>query len=114
MIRRNLFALLAVSAFSILLFPSAAFAHGGQEHVMGTVKTIDEKSIIVTTKDKKDVTVQLDPSTKFEKAGTAATAGDVSVGDRVVVHSKKGDSGMVAALVKVGPTAPSKHPHAGK
>lgn len=114
MIRRNLLGILAVPALATLLYGPAAFAHGDEQHVMGTVKAIDEKSITVTTTGKKDVAVQLDPSTKFEKGGAAAKAADIAVGDRVVVHSRKGESGAVAALVKVGAAAAGKHGHAGK
>lgn len=114
MIRRNGLALVFTCVLSMVLPVPVAFAHGGQEHVMGTVKAIDDASITVTTKAKKDVSVQLEASTKFEKGGAAVTAKDISVGDRVVVHSKKGGSGPTAVLVKVGASSAGKHQHAGK
>lgn len=115
MIRRRMVTLLGVSVFGILPLAHPAWAHGGQEHIMGTVVTIDDKSITVTTKGDKEISVQLDPSTKFEKGGTAATAKDVAAGARVVVHAKKGDSGLTAVLVKVGSAGtPEHHRHGGK
>ena len=105
----------ALSALAFLPLGQAASAHKGQEHIMGTVKAIDDKSITVVTKGNKDVTVQLGPSTQFEKGATAATAKDVAPGARVVVHAKKGDSGLTAVLVRVGPaTATEHHRHEGK
>ena len=101
--RRRIVSLLALSALGTLPLARAASAHAGQEHVMGIVKSIDEKSITVEKKGDKEVSVQLDPSTKFEKGAAAATAKDVSPGDRVVVHAKKSASGLTAVLVKVGP-----------
>ena len=91
----------------ILTIASSARAHGGVEHVMGTVKAIDESSITVTTK-KGDQKISLDASTKFEKGTAAASAADVKPGARVVVHSKKSGEGLAAQVVKLGGAAPKK------
>lgn len=115
MIRRRIVMLAALSALAVLPLGRAASAHQGQQHIMGTVKAIDDKSITVLTKGDKEVSVQLSPSTKFEKGATATTAKDVAPGARVVVHAKKGDSGLTAVLVKVGPATTSEHHrHEGK
>ena len=99
-IRRTLLGLAALATFAAL--PGAALAHGGVEHLMGTVKSADDKSITVQTKNGKEVRAAIDASTKFEKAGAAATAKDVTVGERVVVHAKKSGDAMTAVMVKIG------------
>ena len=109
MMRSQLHAFASVFVLAIVRFTSVAVAHGGQEHVMGTVKAVDEGSITVTTTARKDVTVQLDPSTKFHKGNSAATAKDVIVGDRVVIHAKRGASGLTATVVKVAAGRAGEH-----
>lgn len=102
---------IAISMLALLL-PLAAFAHGGGPHVMGTVKSLDDKSITVTTKTGEDTTFALDEKTRFEKSGAQAAAKDLAVGERVVVHSRKEGDGLAAVMVKFGaPQHKPKHDH---
>ena len=106
----NRFTLVGLAALAALaLFPADARAHGGVEHVMGKVKAVDEKSITVETKGGKEVTASIDESTRFEKAGAAATAKDVAAGERVVVHAKKTGDSLTAIMVKIGGKAGGHH-----
>lgn len=86
---------LAVLGVAFSLSIGAAFAHGGMEHVMGTVKEVSATSLTVTTKAK-DVEVRVDGDTRFE----GATARELKSGDRVVVHAKRSGDGLHAELVK--------------
>ena len=99
--------LAAVAALA--LFPSAAQAHNGIEHLMGKVKAVDEKSITVETKGGKEMTANIDESTKFEKAGAAVTAKEIAAGERVVVHAKKTGDSLTAVMVKIGGKAGGHH-----
>ena len=101
---RGSFTLFFIAA---LATASGAMAHGGQEHVMGTVKALDDKSIVLTTKGGKEVAIKLDAGTKYDNGTTAAKAADVKVGDRVVVHAKKALDVLTAVLIKVGKGAAS-------
>ncbi|HYM97269.1 MAG TPA: cupredoxin domain-containing protein [Candidatus Sulfotelmatobacter sp.] len=93
-----------IAIIAALAFPAAALAHGGGEHIMGTVKSISEKGLTVETKDKKEVKVAFDEKTKFEKSGATSTVKELSAGERVVVHTtkKQGSTEPVAVLVKFG------------
>ena len=91
-----------------VLFAGLAFAHGDEQHVMGTVTKITEKTITVEVMakpgetQKTTVTVDVLPSTKFEKMDATATIKDLKVGDRVAIHAaKKGDK-LEAHSVKIG------------
>ena len=42
---------LLATLFALVLMVSSAYAHNGMEHVMGTVASITDDSITVTTKD---------------------------------------------------------------
>src|SRR5215510_13362253 len=95
----------------VVLFASLAFAHGNEEHIMGTVAKISNTSITVqTTKNEmKEITVT--DKTTFENAGSPAKADDLKVGDRVVIHATKNGNKLVAETVKFGTkkTAASAH-----
>lgn len=98
------------------LFAGLSFAHGDEQHVMGTIKGITENTVTVEVAPKQGetqkttVTLNLVSSTKFEKMGVAATIKDIKVGDRVVIHAaRKGDK-LEAHVVQIGMTMDSmKH-----
>jgi len=85
-----------------LLFVSLVFAHGNEEHVMGTVTKISDSSITVETAAKKIVEVTVTDKTKFERSGQPATLHDLKVGDRVVIHAGKSDNKVTAHTVRFG------------
>lgn len=85
-----------------MLLPTVALAHAGGEHYMGVVKSIAPPSLVVETKDGKQVTVHLDEQTKYEKSGAASSAAELKAGERVVVHTMKHGEMLHAMLVKWG------------
>jgi Domain of unknown function (DUF5666) len=92
-----------------LVLSSLTFAHGNMEHLMGTVTAISDHSLSVKTNDGASTTVEFDGETKFVRGDTAATAKDVVVGSRVVIHAHKRDNSLHAAEIKIGvKAAPGK------
>jgi Cu/Ag efflux protein CusF len=87
---------------AIGLFTSVAFAHNGMEHIMGTVASITDASIVVKTSDGKSQTIVLNSETKYAKTDTVIALKDIKVGDHVVVHAKKKEGQVIAVEVKVG------------
>jgi hypothetical protein len=88
-------------------------AHGGEEHVMGTVTKVTDAAIIVKTA-KGSATVAVASTTKFIKGKTAAKVSDLNVGDRVVIHAIEGadekltaDTVEFGATTKTGPAQPA-------
>jgi hypothetical protein len=75
----------------------AALAHGGEEHVIGTVAKVARDSITVKTTAGKMVTVAVAPETKFIKAKAPSTLADLNIGDRVVIHAKEPTEGKLVA-----------------
>ena len=104
---------LAALLAAALSWQAPALAHGGSEHLMGTVKAVDDQSLTVDTKNRKEAKVKVDADTKFEKSGQPATAKDLSVGDRVVVHTRSGKGRQTAVLVKFGPQKTAEAPKQG-
>ena len=88
--------------FTLVLTASSAYAHNGMEHVMGTVASITDNSITVTTTDGKTQTVTTTADTKYSKMNAAIALKDIKVGDHVVIHATKKDNKLIAATVQVG------------
>jgi hypothetical protein len=90
----------------IAIFAVPVFAHGDNDHVRGTVTAINAQSIVVTTTGAAPRTLTLDAKTVFMSGGKAAHAGDVKVGDRVVVDvPKKTDRAAEVNFSKPAPAA---------
>ena len=89
---------------SILLVASMAFAHGNEQHIMGTVSNVTDSAITVATTDGKSVDVALTSQTTFSKNSKTITAKEIKKGDRVVVHAKKNGDKLEAASVRIGGT----------
>ena len=88
--------------FTLVLMVSSAYAHNGMEHVMGTVASITDSSITVTTTDGKTQTVTPTADTKYSKMDAAIALKDIKVGDHVVIHASKKNDKLIAATVQVG------------
>jgi Domain of unknown function (DUF5666) len=94
-----------VAAVALLTGSTLVFAHAGMEHVMGTVAAVTDTSITVETVQHKQVTVLLDPSTKFTHNVGQVALRDLKVGDRVVIHAKpNAEKKLVAMTVQWGAT----------
>ena len=80
---------------------SLALAHGGFEHVMGTVTKVDGNVLTVKTA-KGDVAVKVDAKTEYTKDDKKATVKDVTVGLRVVVDLPEKVKDPAAHSIKIG------------
>ncbi|MBI4289387.1 MAG: hypothetical protein HY671_13300 [Chloroflexi bacterium] len=72
--------------------------------VSGQIKSIDknEKSFVLTTQDKGDVTINVDSKTSFQISGEKnAKLKDLKVGDSVVARTVQTSSGPLALLVRL-------------
>jgi hypothetical protein len=93
-----------------LILGTLTFAHGGMEHVLGTVTAITDHSISVKTRDGATKTVEFDSETKIVKGDAEATIKDIQVGSRVVIHAHNHDNSLHAAEVRIGTdAAPGQH-----
>ena len=92
---KKLFLAIALS----LTLTTAAWPHGGMEHILGTVVKING-NIVSVEKDGKTTEVELSSSTTFEYGGHAGKSGDLRVGDRVVIHAAKVNGKEVAHEVR--------------
>ena len=89
-------------AVAILVFATTpGFAHGGFDHVMGTVVQVANNVLTVKTA-KGNVDVKLDDKTELTKSGQPAQLVDLAPGARVVVDIPEGSKDKIAHSVKIG------------
>ena len=94
------FALIAVLALGLL--PATVTAHGGEEHVVGTVTKVSDTSVTVKTTAGKIVEVGFDAKTTYARAKTPIQKSDVKVGDRIVIHAVEVNEKLIAHTVELG------------
>jgi hypothetical protein len=102
-------ALLAVAAVAFL--PVIATAHGGEEHVTGTVAKVSATAVTVKTRAGAAVEVGFDAKTTYSRAEKPVQKTDIKAGDRVVIHAVEVNEKLVAHTVELGgvnPAAKSK------
>jgi len=94
-------ALLAI--VSLALLPMIATAHGGEEHVTGTVTKISDTSVTVKTTAGKTVEVGFDAKmTTYARAKQPTQKTDIKVGDKIVIHAMEVNEKLVAHSVELG------------
>lgn len=96
---------IALVMIAVLAICSTALAHGGHNHVMGTVTKVTADSIQVKTANGETKDVMIDSTTTYTKAGKKASVTDVTEGARVVIdaHPMKDMHNMLQAeSVKIG------------
>jgi len=99
MIRR-----LSIIITTSLLGIAALLAHGGFDHVTGTVVKVENNVVTVKTA-KGDVPVTLDAKTEITRGDKPAQAADLKTGVRVVVDVPEGSKTKLAHSIKIGTAA---------
>jgi hypothetical protein len=92
----------------LLLAALPLFAHGGFDHVMGTVVKLAANVLTVKTA-KGDVDVTLNDKTVLTKGDGTAHMTDLAPGVRVVVDIPEGAKEKIAHSVKIGAPAAVTH-----
>lgn len=89
-----------------------ALAHGDKKHVTGTVEKVSAESVTVKTADGKIVEVKLAATTVYlTREDKPAKAGDLAVGQRVVIHAAQKGTELIASQVKFAPAGASGGTH---
>jgi len=89
---------------SVALLTTIATAHGGEQHVVGTVTKVSDTAVTVKTIAGKTVQVGFDSKTTYQRAKQPIQKSDIRVG-RIVIHATEMKEKLVAHTVEVG-TAP--------
>ncbi len=94
----------------LLAIACSVFAHGGFDHVMGTVVKLTDNILTVKTA-KGDVAVKLNEKTEITKDAAKAQMSDLTAGVRVVVDIPEGNKEKLAHSVKIGVGQPATAAH---
>ena len=100
----NRFLIALVTVASLVFAAAPMFAHGGFDHVMGTVVKVSDNVLTVKTA-KGNVDVKLDDKTDLTKNDQKAQLSDLAPGARVVVDIPEGSKDKIAHSVKIGTAA---------
>src|SRR5262249_38128138 len=92
---------LTIIISSLLALAPAIYAHGGFDHVTGTVTKFENNVLTVKTA-KGNVDVQLNEKTEITRNNQKAPAADLKPGIRVVVDVPEGSKERIARSVKLG------------
>ena len=102
------YAALAIAVLIGLTLP--LIAHGGFDHVIGTVVKV-ERDIVTVKTAKGEVAVKLSEKTEITKNDQKAEVSDLKTGARVVIDIPEGNKEMLAHSVKVGVSSATPHTH---
>lgn len=80
-----------VVTLTCLFISTASFAHGTDQHVLGTVMAIDARHVEVKTPKGQSVDVQVNKKTRYKDQSNPKGANMPDVGDRVIIKATKGD-----------------------
>src|SRR5215475_1439791 len=88
------------------------WAHGSDQHVLGTVTLIDATHVEVKTPKGKTIDVQINKQTRFREKGNPKGKNLPQVGDRVVIEATKDNGSLIATEVHFSsakkPAAPAQ------
>ena len=74
-----------------LFISTASFAHGADQHVLGTIMAIDANHVEIKTTKGLSVNVQLNKQTWYKDESNPKGANRPAVGDRVVIKATKSE-----------------------
>jgi hypothetical protein len=98
-------------SLALMAFAAQLGAHGGFDHVIGTVVKVENNVLTVKTA-RGNVDVRLNEKTEITKNDQKAQTADLKPGTRVVVDVPEGSKDMIAHSVKVGVSGASDtHAH---
>jgi hypothetical protein len=88
-------------ALLVAAIATAALAHAGHIHnYLGTVKSVDDSRLVITTTESKDVSFVLTPATTYSREGKSASKSDLRSGVRVAV--RVAEDGKTVTSIKFG------------
>ena len=90
----------------VLALALAPVAFGKTDNVVGTVTAIGQQDFTVKTTDGREIKVAFDGVTSFEGMGGPCSSNELTLGERVVVHTVHRQDGAApkATFVKLGST----------
>ena len=92
-----------IVTLACLFISTPNFAHGTDQHVLGTIVAIDATHVAVKTPKGQSVAVQVNKKTQYKDESNLKGANVPEVGDRVIIKAtkseKKGDNVLLATEI---------------
>ena len=82
-----------------LLISTPSFAHGTDQHVLGTIMAISATHVEVKTPKGQSVDVRVNKKTRFKDESNPKGANMPAVGDRVIIKATKDDKVLLATEI---------------
>jgi len=80
-----------IVTLTCLFISTPSFAHGTDQHVLGTIMAIDATHVAVKTPKGQSVAVQVNKKTRYKDESNPKGANLPEVGDRVIIKATKGE-----------------------
>jgi flagellar hook assembly protein FlgD len=88
-----------IVAFTCVLLATPSFAHGADQHVLGTIMVIDSNHVVVKTSKGQAVDVRINKKTLYKDGRNPKEANVPDVGDRVVIKATKDGKVLLATEI---------------
>lgn len=93
------------AALAALLAPAMSTAHEGGLDARGTVVEVTGEAIVIDTEKGERRRFVVTARTEVRRGSMPAKVGDISAGERVVVHARKTPSAAEAISIRLARTA---------
>lgn len=80
-----------IITLTCLFISTPSFAHGADQHILGTIMAIDAAHVEIKTTKGQPVNVRINKKTRYKDESNPKGATMPKVGDRVVVKAMKGE-----------------------
>ena len=80
-----------IMTLTCLFISTPSFAHGTDQHVLGTIMAINATHVEVKTPKGQSVDVRVNKKTRFKDESNPKGANMPAVGDRVIIKATKGE-----------------------
>jgi Domain of unknown function (DUF5666) len=88
-----------IVTITCLVISSPSFAHGADQHVLGTIMAIDATHVEVKTSKGQSVNVRVNKKTLYKDQRNPKDASVPEVGDRVVIKATKDGKVLLATEI---------------
>jgi hypothetical protein len=88
-----------ILTLTCLLISNPSFAHGTDQHVLGTIMAISATHVEVKTPKGQSVDVRVNKKTRFKDESNPKGANMPAVGDRVIIKATKDDKVLLATEI---------------
>ena len=88
-----------IVTLTCLFISAPSFAHGTDQHVLGTIMAINATHVEIKTSKGQSVDVRVNKKTRYKDESNSKGANVPEVGDRVIIKATKDDKVLLATEI---------------